>query len=86
MNNGTGRMNVSWLTQIIKKVTRGRWRVVATCLVSDEDIDHDLLFDAFRDPLFAQRLNAFSTDLEAAAFACAYLNRALASTKEILPR
>jgi hypothetical protein len=76
MDNETNRMTFTWITQIINKVTRGRWRVIATCLITDRDIEHDLFLDALRDPLFAKRLNAFGTELEAAAFACGYLNRA----------
>ena len=76
MNEGSGRMTIPWLTQIIRKVTRGRWRVVAACLVTDADIQQDLFVDAFGDPVFAKELNAFATDVEAAAFACTYLNRA----------
>jgi hypothetical protein len=69
-------MNGPWLTKIIHKVTRGRHRVVSACIISDCDIDHDLLLDAFRNPSFARSLNALPTEPDAARFAMGFLNRA----------
>jgi len=69
-------MSAPWLTKIIRKVTRGRCRVTSACLISDRDIDHDLLLDALCDPLFAQSLNALPMEADAAKFAIGFLNRA----------
>ena len=71
-----GWMNEPWLTDIIHKVTRGRWRVVSACLITDRDIEQDLLLDAFRDPLFAHSLNALPSEADAAKFAYGFFNRA----------
>lgn len=76
MDQKIGRMDLARLNEIIRKVTRGRWRVIATCMVTDDDIQQDLLLDAFRDPVFAKTLNTSTSDMEAATFACGYLNRA----------
>jgi len=71
-----GWMNERWLSGIIRKIARGRWRVVSACIVTDGDIQQDLLLDAYRDPSFAQRLNALPTESDATMFACRFLNRA----------